>query len=99
MPMMLDIGLTVAAELGSVLVEPADQSAPKTPVGPIFSVLQAHRPLGVRCLAQALLLTTEPIGIKPPALSRHFTQPQPLVLIHPTIINYKLDVLNQLLDQ
>jgi hypothetical protein len=93
MPMMLDIGLTVAVKLGSAQLEPAEQALLKTPVGPIFSVPQAHRTLVVLYLTQAPLPTMEPIGIEPPALFRHFTQPQPAVLMDLTTIAYKLDAL------
>jgi hypothetical protein len=92
MPMMLDIGLTVAVKLGSAQLEPAEQALLKTPVGPLFSVLQAHRTLAVLCLTQALPPTMAQIGIKPPALSRHFTQPQLVVLMDLITIAYKLDV-------
>ena len=91
--MMLDIGSTVADELGSVQLDLAEQALLKTPVGPVFSVLQAHRTLAALCLAQAPLPTTEPIGIKPLTLSRHFTQPQPAVHMDLTTIDYKLDAL------
>ena len=91
--MMLDIGSTVVVKLGSVHLDLAEQALLKTPVGPVFSVPQAHRALVVLCLAQAPLPTMEPIGIKPLALSRHFTQPQPAVRMDLTTIDYKLDVL------
>ena len=91
--MMLDIGSTVVVKLGSVHLDLAEQALLKTPVGPVFSVPQAHRALVVLCLAQAPLPTMEPIGIEPLALSRHFTQPQPAVHMDLTIIDYKLDAL------
>jgi hypothetical protein len=94
MPMMLDIGLTVAVKLGSVQAEPAVCLArSKTPVGPLFSVLQAHRTSAVLCLAQTLPLTMVQIGIELPTLSRHFTKLRLLVLIHLTSIDYKLGAL------
>ena len=91
--MMLDIGSTVADELGSVQLDLAEQALLKTPVGPVFSVPQAHRALGVLCLAQIPPPTMDPIGIEPLALSRHFTQPQPAVRMDLTTIDYKLDAL------
>jgi hypothetical protein len=94
MPMMLDIGLTVAVKLGSVQTEPAVRLArSKIPVGQLCSAPQAHRTSAELCLTQAPPPTTEPIGIKPLALSRHFTKLRLLVLIHLTFIAYKLDVL------
>ena len=91
--MMLDIGSTVVVKLGSVHLDLAEQALLKTPVGPVFSVPQAHRTLAVLCLAQAPPPTMEPIGIEPLALSRHFTQPQPAVRMDLTTIDYKLDAL------
>ena len=90
--MMLDIGSTVVVKLGSVHLDLVEQALLKTPVGPVFSVPQAHRTLAVLCLTQAPPPTMEPIGIKPLALSRHFTQPQPAVRMDLTTIEYKLDV-------